>query len=188
MASSSDRKRAQRTSLFVADLKRSIREVADFPKPGITFYDVSTLFRRAEAFASAVDRMVERFRGQPLDALAGIEARGLVLAAPMAHALGLGLILVRKQGKLPAATEGESYSLEYGESRVEVHRDAIETGQRVVVVDDLLATGGTAAAAGRLLQRLGARLEGYAFMVELDFLAGRPVLEHDNVFSLIHYP
>lgn len=173
--------------MLIADLKKVIREIPDFPKPGITFYDVSTLFRNAGAFRSAVERMVQRFQGQRLDALAGIEARGLVLASAMAFELGLGLILVRKHGKLPAATEAESYTLEYGESRLEIHRDAVEPGQRIAVVDDLLATGGTAAATGRLIERLGGRLEGYAFMVELGFLNGRNVLGDSNVFSLIHY-
>jgi adenine phosphoribosyltransferase len=173
--------------MLVSDLKKTIREVPDFPKPGINFYDVSTLFRDAEAYRSAVERMVARFQGQPIDALAGIEARGFVLAAAMAYELGLGLVLVRKTGKLPAETEGESYQLEYGEARIEVHRDAVQPGQRVVVVDDLLATGGTAAATGRLVERLEGRLEGYAFLVELGFLRGRAKLGDSAVFSLLHY-
>jgi adenine phosphoribosyltransferase len=173
--------------MLVADLKKTIREIPDFPKPGINFYDVSTLFRHPEAFGSAMERMVERYRGQKLDALAGIEARGFIVASVLAYRLGLGLVLVRKPGKLPAATIGESYSLEYGEARVEVHRDAVEPDQRVVVVDDLLATGGTAAATGQLLERLGARVEGYGFLVELDFLKGREKLRAESVFSLIRY-
>ncbi|HKQ62932.1 MAG TPA: adenine phosphoribosyltransferase [Candidatus Polarisedimenticolaceae bacterium] len=171
----------------VGDLKQYIREIPGFPRPGITFYDVSTLFRDAAAFHCAVDRLVERYRGQRIEALAGIEARGLVLGAALAARLELGLILVRKKGKLPAETEAESYSLEYGEASMEVHRDAVTHGQRVLVVDDLLATGGTAAAAGRLLERLGASLEGYAFLVELDALRGRERLGTGHVFSLIHY-
>ena len=173
--------------MLVTDLKKTIREIPDFPKPGINFYDVSTLFRNAEAFRTAVDTMVERFRGEPVDAIAGIEARGFVLAAAMAYRMETGLILVRKKGKLPAETEGESYSLEYGTAEVEMHRDAVEQEQRILVVDDLLATGGTAAATGRLVQRLGGRLQGYAFMVELEFLAGREKLDSDNIFSLIRY-
>jgi adenine phosphoribosyltransferase len=173
--------------MLVADLKKTIREVPDFPKPGINFYDVSTLFRDAEAYRSAVERMVARFQGQPIDALAGIEARGFVLAAAMAYELGLGLVLVRKAGKLPAETESESYQLEYGEARIEVHRDAVQSGQRIVVVDDLLATGGTAAATGRLVERLEGRLEGYAFLVELGFLKGRSKLGDSAVFSLLQY-
>jgi adenine phosphoribosyltransferase len=173
--------------MLVADLKKTIREVPDFPKPGINFYDVSTLFRNADAFRIAVDKMVERFRGEPIDAIAGIEARGFVLAATMAYHMDRGLILVRKAGKLPSLTERESYSLEYGEASIEMHRDAVEAGQRVLVVDDLLATGGTAAATGRLIRRLGGELQGFAFMVELDFLSGRGKLDSDNVFSLIRY-
>lgn len=173
--------------MLVTDLKKTIREIPDFPKPGINFYDVSTLFRKAEAFRTAVDTMVERFRGETVDAIAGIEARGFVLAAAMAYRMETGLILVRKKGKLPAETEGESYSLEYGTAEVEMHRDAVEQEQRILVVDDLLATGGTAAATGRLVRRLGGRLQGYAFMVELDFLSGREKLDSDNIFSLIRY-
>jgi len=173
--------------MLVSDLKKTIREIPDFPKPGIVFYDVSTLFRNAGAFRAAVDTMVERFRGEPLDAIAGIEARGFVLAAAMAYRMETGLILVRKQGKLPAATEGESYTLEYGSASVEMHKDAVEKDQRVLVVDDLPATGGTAAATGRLVRRLGGRLQGYAFMVELEFLSGRDKLDSNNVFSLVRY-
>ena len=173
--------------MLVSDLKKTIREIPDFPKPGINFYDVSTLFREATAFHSAVERMVGRFRGQSIDALAGIEARGFVLASAMAYELGVGLVLVRKAGKLPGKTEEESYELEYGQASIEIHRDAVEPGQRIAIVDDLLATGGTAAAAGRLVERLGGRFEGYAFMVELGFLDGRQALGESNVFSLINY-
>ena len=170
-----------------ADLKKMIREVPDFPKPGINFYDISTLLQDGPAFRTAVDQIVEQFQDQPIDALAGIEARGLVLAASMAYRMELGLILVRKSGKLPWKTESESYELEYGHAQLEVHLDAVRQGQRVLVVDDLLATGGTAAATGRLIERLGGRLQGYAFLVELGFLGGRDRLGDDQVFSLLHY-
>jgi adenine phosphoribosyltransferase len=173
--------------MLVTDLKKTIREVPDFPKPGVTFYDVAPLFRDATAFRSAIERMVGRFRGQPVDALAGIEARGFVLASAMAYDLGLGLILVRKFGRLPGKTEGETYALEYGEAHIEIQRDAVRQGERIVIVDDLLATGGTGAAAGRLIERAGGRLEGYAFMVELEFLEGRARLGPTDVFSLLHY-
>ncbi len=173
--------------MLVSELKRTIREVPDFPKPGINFYDVSTLFRHAEAFRSTVDRLIERYRGERIDAVAGIEARGFVLAAAMAHQMSLGLILVRKPGKLPCETESESYSLEYGTARIEVHRDAVAPGQRILIVDDVLATGGTAAASGRIVERLGGRVEGYGFLIELGFLGGRKKLLSDNVFSLIQY-
>jgi len=168
-------------------LKRTIREVPDFPKPGITFYDVSTLFRDATAFRSVVHTMADWLDGRQIDAIAGIEARGLVLASALAHELGRGIVLVRKRGKLPAKTAGERYQLEYGESEIEIHEDAVEAGQHVWIVDDLLATGGTAAAAGRLLGRCGAHVAGYAFMVELDFLGGRAKLPESEVKSLIHY-
>lgn len=171
----------------VHDLKRSIREVPDFPKPGIRFYDVTTLFRSPDAFATAVDRLVERFRGEPIDAFAGIEARGFVLAAALAYALRGGLILVRKPGKLPAEVASEDYELEYGSARVEVHRDAVAAGQRILIVDDVLATGGTAAATARLVEHLGGQVLGFAFLVELGFLGGRARLGDADVFSLVQY-
>jgi len=173
--------------MLVSDLRRTIREVPDFPKAGVNFYDVSTLFRNPDAFRSAVDRLLERYRGEKIDALAGIEARGFVLASAMAYQMGTGLILVRKPGRLPCETEGEEYALEYGTGRIEMHRDSIAPGQRVLVVDDLLATGGTAAAAGRIIERLSGRVEGYAFLVELVPLSGRKRLSSSNVFSLIQY-
>jgi adenine phosphoribosyltransferase len=169
------------------ELKRTIREIPDFPKPGILFYDVSTLFRDAGALRTVVERMAEPLRGEKIDALAGIEARGFVLAAALAYELGLGLILVRKLGKLPGRTAGLAYDLEYGQAHIEVAADAIRPGETVVVVDDLLATGGTAAATGQLLQRLGGNVHGYAFMVELDFLAGRGRLGSARTTSLLHY-
>jgi len=173
--------------MLETELKKTIREVPDFPKPGINFYDVSTLFRDAKAFRASVEAMAAPYRERPLDLVAGIEARGFVLAAAMAHELGRGLLMVRKQGKLPGKTEGETYQLEYGEARIEVHADAVEPGQRVLVVDDLLATGGTAAAAGRLIERLEGNVLGYAFMVELGFLEGRALLAGKDVFSLLTY-
>jgi adenine phosphoribosyltransferase len=169
------------------DLRKVIREVPDFPRPGINFYDVSTLFRDAHAFASAVDRLVERYRAEEIDAIAGIEARGFVVAAAMAYALETGLVLIRKPGKLPWETDAEEYALEYGTDSIEMHRDAVGEGQRVLVVDDVLATGGTAAAAGRLIERRGARLQGFAFLIELSFLGGRAKLEPTGVFSLVQY-
>lgn len=173
--------------MLTSDLKKTIREVPDFPKPGINFYDLSTLFRDGKAFRAAVDRMLERYRGEAVDALVGIEARGFVLASVLAYEMGLGLVLARKEGKLPGDTEGEAYSLEYGEARIEIHRDAVEAGQRFVIIDDLLATGGTAAATGRLIERLGGNVLGYGFLVELGFLGGRKQLESDRVFSLLQY-
>jgi adenine phosphoribosyltransferase len=173
--------------MLASELKKSIREIPDHPQPGINFYDVSTLFRDARAFRGAVDRMIDRYRGDRIDAFAGIEARGFVLAGAMAYALEVGLILVRKQGKLPHDTESERYTLEYGEAEIEIHRDAVEAGQRIVVVDDLLATGGTASASARIIERLGGRVEGFAFMIELGFLGGRRQLGPASVFSLLQY-
>ncbi|MCP3979971.1 MAG: adenine phosphoribosyltransferase [bacterium] len=170
-----------------SELKKAIREIPDFPKPGINYYDVSTLFLDAAAFKTTIDCMVERYRGEQIDAVAAVEARGFVLASALAYQMGIGMVMVRKRGKLPGETEDERYTLEYGESHVEVHRDAIREGQRVLVVDDLLATGGTAAATGRLIERLGGQVLGYAFMVELCFLDGRRNLNSSDVFTLIRY-
>ena len=173
--------------MLVRDLKKTIRTVPDFPKPGVSYKDISTLFRNPLAFRSAMDRLIERYQGEKLDAVAGIDARGFSIASVLAYRLSLGLILVRKAGKLPAAVETETYELEYGEAKIEVHKDAIGPGQRVIVIDDLLATGGTAAAAGRIFERLGARVEGFGFLVELDYLKGRERLPPDRVFSLIRF-
>ncbi len=173
--------------MLVSELKKTIREIPDFPKPGIAFKDITPLFRDAEAFRSAMERLGDRYEGEKIDAVAGIDARGFILASILAYRLGTGLILVRKAGKLPGTLESESYALEYGEAKIEVHKDAAGPGQRILVVDDLLATGGTAAATGRIFERLGARVEGYGFLVELDFLNGRAKLPPDRVFSLIHF-
>jgi adenine phosphoribosyltransferase len=173
--------------MLVGDLKKVIREIPDFPKPGINFYDITTLFADPVAFKTAVNKMVERYRGEKIDAFVGIEARGFILASIMAHTLDTSLVLIRKPGKLPGKTLSESYDLEYGTNQVEIHEDALEPGNRVVIVDDLLATGGTAAAAGKLLNRLDTRVEGFAFLVELAFLNGREALGDRNVFSLIIY-
>jgi adenine phosphoribosyltransferase len=173
--------------MLIADLKKTIREVPDFPKPGINFYDLSTLFMNPDAMRTSVDRMIERYRGEKLDAIIGIESRGFIIATAMAMELDLPLVLARKPGKLPADTEAEDYELEYGTARLEIHRDAVAPEQRVLIVDDLLATGGTAAATGRLVGRLGARVEGFGFLVELSFLAGREKLGATNVFSLLQY-
>ncbi len=171
----------------VSELRKIIREIPDFPRPGVNFYDLTPLFRDPQAFAVAVDRIAERYRGDRLDAIAGVEARGFLLAAAVARDLALGVVLLRKPGKLPWQKEEEEYALEYGRAKLEVHRDAIASGERVLVVDDLLATGGTAAAAGRLVERLGGRVAGYAFLVELAFLGGRKALGEADVFSLIQY-
>ena len=174
--------------MLVSDLKKIIREVPDYPKPGINFYDLTTLFKNGDAFRTVIDRLAERFRDDKIDVIAGIEARGFMLAAALAYEFELGIVPVRKPGKLPWRSTGEDYTLEYGQGRLELHDDAVEKGQRVLIVDDVLATGGTAAATGRLVSRLGATVCGYGFLVELAFLNGRDRLGSDNVFSLISSP
>jgi len=159
------------------DLKEYIRGIPDFPKPGILFYDISTLLRDADAWQVAMGRMAKAVRAYQPDMLAGIESRGFLIAAPLALKLGCGFIMVRKRGKLPGETVGLNYALEYGMDRIEVQADAIQRGQRVVVVDDLLATGGTMAAGINLLRELGAIVPAAAALIELTFLKGRSRLD-----------
>jgi adenine phosphoribosyltransferase len=159
------------------DLKEYIRGIPDFPKPGILFYDISTLLRDADAWQVAMGRMAKAVRAYQPDMLAGIESRGFLIAAPLALKLGCGFIMLRKRGKLPGETVGLNYALEYGMDRVEVQADAIQHGQRVVVVDDLLATGGTMAAGINLLRELGAIVPAAAALIELTFLKGRSRLD-----------
>jgi adenine phosphoribosyltransferase len=173
--------------MLVSELKKIIREVPDYPRPGITFYDLTTLFKSGDALRTVIDRLAERFRGDKIECIAGIEARGFMLAAALAYELRLGIVPIRKPGKLPWRITGEDYTLEYGSGRLEVHEDAVDQGQRVLVIDDVLATGGTAAASGRLVERLGGVVAGYGFLMELQFLGGRARLASDNVFSLIQY-
>lgn len=169
------------------ELKKKIREVPDFPKEGILFYDVTTLLKDAEGLRQAVDLMVEPYAGAGIDKVVGIESRGFILAPAMAIRLGAGFVLVRKPGKLPAKTLEVAYDLEYGQDRIEVHEDAIEAGERVLIVDDLMATGGTAAAAVELVGRLKGNLVGAAFLVELEFLQGRSKIPGVEIFSLLKY-
>ena len=169
------------------DLKTWIREVPDYPKPGITFYDLTTLLGRPEGLKAAVDGIAGRFRDTPVDVVAGIEARGFILAAAIAYERGVGLLPIRKPGKLPWKTASEEYQLEYGSGRLEVHEDGAKPGQRVLVIDDVLATGGTARAAATLVTRLGATVAGFGFLIELSFLGGRTRLEGDEIFSLVQY-
>ncbi len=173
----------------IDELKKTIREIPDFPRPGIRFYDVSTLFRDPAAFSAAIEQMVRPYRdgSQRVEMIAGIEARGFVIGAALARELNLGLVMIRKLGKLPGRTVEEAYELEYGSARIEMHSDAVAPRQRVLIVDDLLATGGTAAAAGRLIERLDAVVAGFAFMVELSFLGGRGRLGDHEVLSLLKY-
>ena len=169
------------------DLKALIREVPDFPKPGIRFYDITTLMKEAAGLRSVVDRLTEGCAGKDIDVVVGIEARGYFFAPAVALALGTGFVPVRKPKKLPCEVEFWEYELEYGTDRLEIHRDAIQPGQRVLIVDDVLATGGTAAGTARLVEKLGGHIAGFGFVIELDFLDGRKKLPHYNIHSLIHY-
>jgi adenine phosphoribosyltransferase len=159
------------------DIKDHIRTIPDFPKPGILFYDISTLLRHADAWQTAMDSMAEVVRPLHADYLAGIDARGFLLAAPLALKLGCGFVMLRKRGKLPGAVLGLDYGLEYGADRIEIQADAVRPGDRVVVVDDLLATGGTLGAGIRLLQQAGAAVPAAAVLIELTFLGGRARLD-----------
>lgn len=163
-----------------------IRDVPDFPKPGIVFKDITPLLANGEAFASAISEMAALVGGD-VDAIVGIESRGFIFGAALAQKLKLGLITVRKPGKLPADVHSIEYELEYGFDRLEIHRDALSAGHRVVIVDDLLATGGTAAATVKLVGQLGAKVDTCLFLIELDFLEGRKALSGFRVESLLHY-
>jgi len=172
---------------MMEDLRKTIREVPDFPKEGILFYDITTLLKDARAFQKTIDILGQRYMGGEIDQILAIDARGFIIGAAMAYKLGTGIVVVRKKGKLPYKTHRASYSLEYGEDEVEMHQDAIEDGQRVLIVDDLLATGGTARAAAELVERAGGQVVECCFLVELNFLDGRKLLEPRPVFSLIQY-
>lgn len=169
------------------ELRARIREVPDFPKPGILFYDITTLLKDPAAFRHAIELMVEPYRDERVEVVVGMESRGFIFSAPMAMELGAGLVPVRKLGKLPAETYNVEYALEYGSNTLEIHRDAIAPGQRVLVVDDLLATGGTVSGTIELVERLKGVVVGLAFLVELDFLHGRDRLGGRRVTSVIHY-
>ena len=164
-----------------------IRNIPDFPIPGIQFKDITTLLADGPAFHQVVDILAARYEGQPIDAVVGIESRGFMFSAPLAYRLGVGLVPVRKHGKLPAATHRVEYELEYGSNKLEIHRDAFQPGARVVIVDDLLATGGTAQAAAKLCTRQGAEIIGYSFVVRLGFLDGGKRLGEDKVHSLLRF-
>lgn len=169
------------------ELKQLIREVPDFPKPGILFYDITTLLKDARGHRAVIDRLMEPYQGKQIDAVLGVEARGFIFAPALAYHLGAGFVPVRKPNKLPAAVERHSYALEYGTDTLEIHRDAIVPGQNVVIADDLLATGGTAEAVVKLVEKLGGRVAGLSFVVELEFLPGRTRLAGYAVHSLLKY-
>ena len=168
-------------------LKQLIREVPDFPKPGILFYDITTLLKDRAGFATLIDALSEHYISKRVDLVLGIEARGFIFGPALAYRLNAGFVPVRKPKKLPAETAKVTYQLEYGSDSLEVHKDAVQHAQRVIIVDDLLATGGTASATVQLVKSLGGEISGLAFVVELDFLLGRKKLEGYDVFSLIQY-
>ena len=168
-------------------LKTRIRHVPDFPKAGILFYDVTTLLRDPDGFRIAIDALTSPFAGAGIDLVVGIESRGFILGSAVADRLGTGFVPVRKLGKLPAETVRASYSLEYGTDSLEMHRDAVTPGQRVLIVDDLLATGGTASAAVQLVKQLGGIVQGVAVLIELVGLAGRSKLEGEQVYAVLSY-
>src|SRR5438309_9241705 len=169
------------------DLKKLIREIPDYPKPGILFYDLTTLLKDQRGFQKLVDRLCDHYADRKVDVVVGVEARGFIFAPALAYRLGAGFVPVRKPKKLPAKAASISYTLEYGTDTLEIHEDAIKPGDRVIVCDDLLATGGTAAATVKIVQQLGGIVEGAAFAVELTFLNGRKKLTGVDVFSLIQY-
>jgi len=170
-----------------SDLRRYIRDIPDFPKPGILFRDVTPLLEDAEAFRTAVEALAAPFRDERLDAVVGIESRGFLLGAPVALVLGTGLVVVRKKGKLPHEIVRQEYELEYGTDAIEMHADSVGAGHRILLVDDLIATGGTAGAAVRLVRKIGAEVVGCSFLIELGELRGRAALGVDRIHSVITY-
>jgi adenine phosphoribosyltransferase len=174
-------------SLTAEDLRAKIREIPDFPKPGILFYDITTLLKDPTAYRAAIDLMLEPYKDEKIDLVVGMESRGFIFSAPLAYLLGAGLVPVRKLGKLPAETITVEYALEYGSNTLEIHRDAIQPGQRVLIIDDLLATGGTVHGTIELVERLQGEVVGLGFLVELDFLKGRERLQGHRVESVIRY-
>jgi adenine phosphoribosyltransferase len=169
------------------ELRRIVRDVPDFPKKGIVFKDITPILASPEAFRKAIDLMAEPLRERKFDLLVGIESRGFIFAAALAYALGKGKIPVRKPGKLPAKTVEISYQLEYGSDRLEMHEDAIQRGQRIVIVDDVLATGGTARGVANLVEKVGGEVAAFSFFIELDFLQGRSRLEGYDIRSVLNY-
>lgn len=169
------------------NLADAIRDVPDFPVEGILFKDITTLLKNPEALQETVRQMTDYARSRDIDVIVGVESRGFIFGMPLAYSLGCGFVPVRKPGKLPAEKISESYTLEYGTNTLEIHVDAIEKGQRVLVVDDLLATGGTALATCKLVERLGGEVAGLAFAIELEFLSGKKQLQNYDVFSLVTF-
>ncbi len=169
-------------------VKQKIRDIHDFPKKGIVFKDITTVVKDKDAFKHVIDYFCDTFKDEQIDYVAAVESRGYIFGAPLAYKLGAGFVVIRKPGKLPAEVESVSYELEYGTDSLEIHKDAIEKGSKVLIVDDLLATGGTVAASCQLIEKLGGEISGVAFMVELEFLNGREKLPKDkNIVSMVKY-
>ena len=176
-----------KSAISCEHLKKLVREVPDFPKKGILFYDITTLLKDKVGFARLIDSLSEHYLDRNIDLVLAIEARGFIFGPALAYRLNAGFVPIRKPGKLPAQTVKWNYELEYGIDTLEIHKDAVQPGQRVIIVDDLLATGGTANACMQLAKSLGAHVEGLGFVVELDFLGGRKKFDGTEVFSLLHY-
>ena len=169
------------------ELKSKIRSVPDFPKAGINFFDITTLLRDREGFRATIEALSKRFEGKAIDMVVGVESRGFILGGAVADRLGAGFVPVRKKGKLPSHTVQETYNLEYGTDCLEIHSDAVDRGQRVLIVDDVLATGGTAAATTALIRKLGGDVQALAFLIELEFLNGRARLGKEEIHSVLKY-
>jgi adenine phosphoribosyltransferase len=169
------------------NLAEKIRDIVDFPKPGVVFRDITTLIKDPEGFKFALESLYEKYKDVRVDLIVGVESRGFIFGAPLAYMLNAGFVPVRKVGKLPCETIKAEYALEYGTSAVEIHTDSIQPGQRVLIVDDLLATGGTAAATVQLVEQVGGKVIGTAFVIELTFLKGRNLLSEHEVFTLVQY-
>lgn len=169
------------------ELKSKLRVIQGWPRPGVNFIDITTLLKDADAFRASIDILTDYFARKKIDAVVGIEARGLMVGSPIAYNLGLGFVPARKKGKLPAERYTMEYTLEYGSEFIEMHTDGLKNGQRVAIIDDLLATGGTAEATGKLVEKLGGIVAGYGFLVELDFLHGRDKIKKYDIKSLVHF-
>jgi len=171
----------------IEDIQKSIRDIPDFPKPGVVYKDITPLLSNAPLFKQTIDLMAERYQGRGVDTILGIESRGFIIGAALAYTMGVGFCIVRKPGKLPYETHSANYELEYGSDALEIHRDGLRPGSQVLIVDDLLATGGTAAAAAALVSQLSAEVMEFAFVIELTFLRGRERLGPRDVYSIIQY-
>lgn len=169
------------------DLKKKIRNIPDFPEKGIIFRDIGPLLEDKNVFSFAINQLVKKFRNKRIDKVVGVDARGFILAGILAHRLEAGMVMVRKKGKLPYETEAEEFDLEYGKATLEIHKDSIKPGERVLLIDDVLATGGTMAATAKLIEKLKGKIVGIAFLIILDYLPGRKKLKNYPLFSLINY-